>query len=460
MSITNGQVLEGKFRVENVIGEGAMGLVVEATHLDLEERVALKFLRDEAKARPDLASRFAREARASATIKNDHVARVYDVGTHDGAPFIVMEYLVGRDLEQILHAGGPLDPTEAVELVIQACEGLTAAHTQGIVHRDIKPGNLFVSEHGGIRQLKLLDFGISKAGLKKGTLEDVDLLTGDTTQIMGSPHYMSPEQIRSTKDVDLRADIWSLGVVLFELITGKTPFDASEITGIIAQVLHEPHRTARSLVPDIPTGLEEVIDHCLQKEPAKRYQCAADVAVALLPFAPKRSRAVAERATKMQARAAGADLPPESLPPPVYRPTPPPPVVAPPAPEPPARASLAWLALLAVVLGLGGGAFALFSRIQLRPPAAPEPVRTALPEPATSVVATATASAVPSASAVEAPTAVPPTAVPVVASASVVRPPVAVPVAVPVAAPVVRPKPRASSPAPASNGESEIRHER
>ncbi|MBX3227502.1 MAG: protein kinase [Labilithrix sp.] len=456
MSISTGQVLEGKFRVESVIGEGAMGLVVEATHLDLEERVALKFLREEARARPELASRFAREAKASATIKNDHVARVYDVGTHDGAPFIVMEYLVGRDLEQILEASGPLDPTQAVEFVIQACEGLTAAHVQGIVHRDIKPGNLFVSEHGGLRQVKVLDFGISKSGLKKGTLEDVDLLTGDTTQIMGSPHYMSPEQIRSTRDVDLRADIWSLGVVLFELITGQPPFDATEVTGIIAQVLHEPHRTARSLVPDIPTGLEEVIDHCLQKDPTKRYQCAADLAVALLPFAPKRSRTVAERASQMQARATGREPAPESLPPPAYRPSPAPaPVLAPVAPvaEPASNRSFAWIALVAVVLGLGGGAFALFSRLQ-SPVASPEPVPTttatpAAPAPAAEVTSAVapivTASAAPAPSEAPAPAVAPPPR-PVVVAPAPVAPP--------------RPRPSSPPPAPAPNAENEIRHER
>ena len=467
--VQRGQILEGKFRVERIVGEGAFGMVVEATHLELEERVALKFLHAEARARPEIASRFAREARASVKIKNDHVARVYDVGTHEGAPFIVMEYLEGRDLEQILQKDGPLDPTTAVEYVIQACEGLTAAHVQSIVHRDIKPGNLFLTERGGIRDVKVLDFGISKAGVRKNTLEDVDLMTGDTTQIMGSPHYMSPEQIRSTKDVDTRADIWSLGVVLYELITNHSPFDGGEVTTLIAQVLHEPHRTVRSLLPDVPTGLEEVIDHCLQKDPAKRYQSAAELAVALLAFAPKRSRAVAERAMTMMQRATGQQIAFDSLPPPApssgsgapvsmtrqtgsglpaFMPQPPVPSRAP--PPAPGRGITPWVALVAIVLGLGGGAYALFSKL-----GAPKPV--AAPE----VVAPIATPAVPTT--VTAAAAAPSPAEPVVSAAPSAS-------AAPVATPVVKqpvyvapPRPKvtpSSAPAPSVNPENEIRHER
>jgi eukaryotic-like serine/threonine-protein kinase len=381
LPVRTGQVLEGKFRVERIIGEGAMGLVVEATHLALEERVALKFLRREARARPEIVARFAREARAAAKIKSDHVARVYDVGgSDDGSPFIVMEFLEGMDLEVVLAKSGPIDVTDAVEHVIQACEGLTAAHTLGIVHRDIKPANLFRVDRGGIRHIKLLDFGISKAGIS-GTFEDIDLVSANTTQIMGSPHYMSPEQIRSTKDVDTRADIWSLGVVLYELITGDMPFTATDVTGIIAQVLHEPHRRVRSLVPDVPQGLEEVIDHCLQKDPAKRYQAAADLAVALLPFAPKRARAVVERTGAMMARASGHTPVADSVPPPPQSsPTftkatkasgaPVLSIAVPSHPPPdPARSPFVWVALACVILGLTGGALAAVARFRQSPTA-------------------------------------------------------------------------------------------
>ena len=382
LPVRAGEILEGKFRVERIIGEGAMGLVVEATHLDLEERVALKFLRREALARPEIASRFAREARAAAKIKDDHVARVYDVGgTDDGTPFIVMEFLEGMDLEVVLSKQGPLAIAEAAEHIIQACEGLTAAHTRGIVHRDIKPANLFCVDRPGSRAIKLLDFGISKAGIRSD-FDSIDLASASTTQIMGSPHYMSPEQIRSTKDVDPRADIWSLGVVLYELVTGQTPFTATEVTGIIAQVLHEPHRTVRSLRPDVPGELEAVIDRCLAKDPDNRYQAAADLAVALLPFAPKRARAVVERTTAMMSRASGHMPAADSVPPPplssptitnVAASSAPMLSAAVPSnpPQEPARRPFVWLALACVVLGLAGSAFALITRFRASPATEP-----------------------------------------------------------------------------------------
>ena len=197
--------------------------------------MALKFLRPAARTRPEIVTRFAREARAAAKIDSDHVARVYDVGgTNEGTPFIVMEYLEGRDLEQILGNDGRVDVAEAALFIVQACEGLSSAHTRGIVHRDIKPANLFIIETTSGPQVKLLDFGISKAGI---TGDEVDVSSANTTQIMGSPHYMSPEQIRSTKDVDSRADIWSLGVVMYELLTGAIPFDGDGVGEILAAIL-------------------------------------------------------------------------------------------------------------------------------------------------------------------------------------------------------------------------------
>jgi eukaryotic-like serine/threonine-protein kinase len=305
LPVREGQVFAGKFRVERFIGDGAMGLVVEATHLGLDERVALKFLRREALSQPEIVARFAREARASVKIKSDHVAKVFDVGAaEDGTPFIVMELLSGSDLCALLEVQKRLDVPEAADYMIQACEGIAEAHARGIIHRDIKPGNLFLARGAGaLKQIKVLDFGISKAALGVGPL-DVDLTSLHTTQIMGSPHYMSPEQLRSTRDVDARADIWSLGVVLFELLTGDMPFTATEVTSLIAQILHEPHQRLTALRPDVPAALESVIDRCLAKDPALRFQSAADVAVALLPFAPKRARASVERAVDI-ARSAG-----------------------------------------------------------------------------------------------------------------------------------------------------------
>ena len=370
LPVREGQVLDGKFRVERLVGEGAMGLVVEATHLGLDERVALKFLRREARSQPDIVARFAREARAAVKIKSDYVARVFDVGgTEDGTPFIVMEFLEGSDLATILEVRRRLEIPEALEYIIQACEGLTEAHAKGIVHRDIKPENLFLAQGAGaMKQIKLLDFGISKATV--GSLE-AEMAAGHTTQIMGSPHYMSPDQIRSTKDVDGRADIWSLGVVLFELVSGHTPFTATDVTQLISQILHEPHQRLTALRSDAPLELEAIIDKCLAKEPAERYQSPADLAIALLPYAPKRARAIVERAADIARSAGGssvvADL--DSVPPP--------PVSSPrersattntgsqlatsvPSSPPAKPGAIVWIvAGLLLLLGIGAGLFAI-----------------------------------------------------------------------------------------------------
>lgn len=367
LPVREGQVLEGKFRVERIIGEGSMGLVVEATHLGLDERVALKFLRREARSQPDVVARFSREARSAVKLKSDHVARVFDVGNaEDGTPFIVMEFLEGSDLATILELRRRLEIPEAVEYVIQACEGLTEAHARGIVHRDIKPENLFLAQGAGaLKQIKLLDFGISKAALSGSALE-TDLASGNTTQIMGSPHYMSPDQLRSTHDVDGRADIWSLGVVLFELVSGHMPFTATEVTGLIAQVLHEPHRRLTSLRADTPPELEAIVDRCLSKDPAARFASAAELAMALLPFAPKRARHAAERAAEI-ARAAGTEVAvrADSIPPPSSSRgvTSTAVVAALPSPSPPPSnrtSPVIWiLAGLVLLLGIGGGLLAL-----------------------------------------------------------------------------------------------------
>jgi len=387
-----GQVLDGKFRVERILGEGSMGLVVEATHLALDERVALKFLRREAREHPEIVSRFAREARASVKIKSDHVARVFDVGTsEDGTPFIVMEYLEGSDLATVLARQERLPIGDAVDYVIQACLGLTEAHARGIVHRDIKPENLFLCQGAGaLKQVKVLDFGISKAGIGPGNL-DADLTSSNTTQIMGSPHYMSPDQLRSTRDVDGRADIWSLGVVLFELLAGQPPFPGDDVSALIARVLHEPHPRLSGLRPEVSAALEAVVDRCLAKAPEGRFDNAAEMAAALLPFAPKRSRATVERAMDVvQARSGSFAAYVDSIPPPssvVSRTAASPPVSAP-SPEPavvavtqsPPRSRLV-LVVVGVVL-LVGLAVAV---VLLRGRSGPEPTGSGGPAGAASV---------------------------------------------------------------------------
>ena len=228
-----GSVLAGKCRVEKIIGQGGMGVVVEARHIALDERVALKFLLGEYAHHPEAATRFLREARAAVKIKSEHVARVSDVGTLDsGAPYMVMEFLDGSDLSKVLETRGTLPIDDAVDFLIQGCEAIAEAHSYGIVHRDLKPANLFLSKRpNGNLIVKVLDFGISKTAESA-----VDNLT-KTTAAMGSALYMSPEQMQQTRGVDHRTDIYALGVALYELLAGKQPFYADTLPQLCAEVL-------------------------------------------------------------------------------------------------------------------------------------------------------------------------------------------------------------------------------
>lgn len=300
----SGAIIADKFRIERVVGRGGMGYVVEATHLGLDERVALKFLRSDAALKEGSLDRFLREARAAVKLKSEHVARVMDVGAHDGIPFIVMELLEGRDLDTVVAQDGPLPIETAVEYVIQACEGVAEAHARGIVHRDLKPANLFLVERdGGWNTVKVLDFGISKAVLAGAAPGALGGSRKETSSLLGSPAYMSPEQLRSTRDVDSRTDVWSLGVVLFELLTGRSIFDERfELLELAQHVLEHPHRRLRAM-REVPPELEEVVDRCLVKSRDARMPSVAELAIALLPFAPSRSRVHAERARAVLAKA-------------------------------------------------------------------------------------------------------------------------------------------------------------
>ena len=292
--VQQGGVVSGKFRVDRVLGEGGMGVVVLATHLQLDEPVALKFLRSEAVAESESLSRFLREAKAAAKLKSEHVARVLDVAvTDEGSPYIVMEYLQGSDLSKTVQSSGPLTVESAAEYVIQACEGLAEAHARGIVHRDIKPENLFLVDRGeGWKTVKILDFGISKIASPPG------MSNFSTRSIMGSPCYMSPEQLRSTASVDHRTDIWALGATLFELLAGKTPYDGGRtLPELVTAILEGAPPKIADVRPGIPPrDRRAIITRCLEKDRERRYANVAEVAVALLPFAPKRSRTSVERA--------------------------------------------------------------------------------------------------------------------------------------------------------------------
>ena len=292
-----GEVIGGKYRVERPIGSGGMALVVEATHVQLDERVALKFLNREALKSPDLVSRFEKEARATAKLKSEYVGKVFDVGTReDGSPYNVMEYLEGRDLAAEIAKVGAIPLPEAVEYVIQACEAISEAHSRGIVHRDIKPENLFLVDRPGGRFVKVLDFGISKIALT-GKTSSVDLDQTGTQRVMGSPYYMSPEQLRSSRSVDFRSDIWSVGAVLFELLTGVRAFaDADDFSALVIAIVQDRHRSLLDYLPSVPSGMVEIVDRCLSKARAERFESAAELAIALLPYAPSRARGTVERA--------------------------------------------------------------------------------------------------------------------------------------------------------------------
>lgn len=290
--VVEGDVLAGKYRVERVLGKGGMGVVVAATHLTLGQRVALKFLLPQATEDPQLVARFLREARAAAAIRSEHVARVLDVGElPGGAPYLVMEYLEGRDLAAELTQHGPLPVPLAVDFVLQACEALVEAHALGIVHRDVKPANLFlVKRTDGSPCIKVLDFGIAKQVEQQGT----DALTR-TTAILGSPLYMSPEQVRASTKVDLRTDVWSLGIVLHELLTGRPAFDATTASALLAMIAADPPTPLRALRPDAPVALEALIARCLEKNVAARTPSVAALARELAPFASERGRLSVER---------------------------------------------------------------------------------------------------------------------------------------------------------------------
>ena len=300
-----GSVLAGKYRIERILGQGGMGIVAAAMHLQLEELVAIKFLLPEALESTEIIARFNREARAAAKIKSEHVARVIDVGElESGAPYIVMEYLEGADLQQRLEKGGPLPVTEAVDKLLQACEALAEAHALGIVHRDLKPANLFVSKRADSSDcVKLLDFGVSKSSLMSPS--DQKNLT-QTASVIGSPYYMSPEQLTSSKDVDGRADIWSLGVILYELITGVVPFEADSIGQLVLSIMQTEPPSLLERCPTAPPGLAEVLGRCLAKDRLGRYDNVAELARDLGPFGTALAQVSVDRIGRVMGSPAAA----------------------------------------------------------------------------------------------------------------------------------------------------------
>ncbi len=277
-----GDVVADKYRLESSLGRGAMGSVFSARHELLHQRVAIKFLAEEILDSPAAVSRFMHEGRAAARIRNEHAVRVLDVDTlPTGWPYIVLEYLDGCDMAEFLHQRGSLPVSQSVDFVMQALEAVAEAHVLGLVHRDLKPANLFIVRRSdGKKQVKVLDFGISKS------ISEASSAIGLTSShaLLGSPAYMSPEQATSAKDVDARADIWAVGVILYELIAGDPPFTGKSVIDVLRKVSHVDPQPLTAKRPDVTSELEEVIFRCLRRNRNARFRSAADLANALLPF--------------------------------------------------------------------------------------------------------------------------------------------------------------------------------
>ncbi len=277
-AFAEGQTLAGKYILVRQLGEGGMCVVYEAEHVGLRQGLALKILKPELADDADCVARFEREARAAAQLRSLNVAKVFDVDyLPGGRPYITMELLVGHDLGQELHDSGRLPIELAVDYVRQACMGIAEAHALGIVHRDLKPENLFLTDLGELtdrKLLKILDFGIAK-----NVSDNARRLTAPDA-VFGTVDYMSPEQIRSASKVDHRTDLWSLGVILYELLTGRTPYEG-DARAVIAQIVSDPIRLPTVLVPELPPSLVATVMKALHKDPDQRFQSAEDLRAAL-----------------------------------------------------------------------------------------------------------------------------------------------------------------------------------
>ncbi len=451
MALNPGDIVGGKFRVDRVLGEGGMGIVVAATHMQLGQTVALKCMRPEVIS-PSYTKRFMREARASVKLKSQHAARVIDVGAfEDGTPYIVMEYLDGTDLADLLKKRGRLPVSEAVEYVLQACEAIGEAHSYGIVHRDIKPANLFLAQGpGGAPTIKVLDFGVSKL-LDVAAQSDAtnpggrmrndrprppahhqDSLVTRATDLLGSPSYMAPEQVLNASAADTRSDIWSLGVILFKLVCGRGPFTAESLGELVQQVMKDRIPTVAELLPDCPPGFSEVVAKCLQRDRLKRFADVPELARALAVYAPQANAPSPERAAILGASFSYTPAPPRAMPQAPHHPTPlgvagaqlpgmpppraslPGPLHAPPPhleplPVPPPEAPRYGLVIATGVLAVLAFFAAAFLAMRAPGPPAPAPVTslsarptapstTAAPRPLTSTPATPATPAPPPAS--------------------------------------------------------------
>ncbi len=293
-----GDLIADKYRVEQTLGEGGMGVVMAAHDEVLERRVAIKFLQPRLVGTEVAVQRFLREARAATRITSEHVARLLEIGKlPNGIPYFVMEHLQGRDLRAVLREDGPLEPSVAVDYVLQALEAIAEGHLKGIVHRDLKPGNLFLSARAdGSPLLKVLDFGIAKR--LESYADGAESLTNTEDVRLGSPAYMPPEQLQDAREVDTRSDIWSLGATLYELVCGKPPFVASDYLELVSRILSVP---PTPITQELPSGLRDAIMRCLEKDRRLRFANAAELAEALAPWGGHEARTSASRVTGLHA---------------------------------------------------------------------------------------------------------------------------------------------------------------
>jgi serine/threonine-protein kinase len=309
-----GEIIADKYVIEGFCGRGGLAIVLSAMHAGLDQRVAIKMLLPEWAGDAEVVERFLREGRAATRIKSEHVVRVFDVGTLDnGAPYLVLEYLEGHNLDDVVAMWGPAPVPAAIDWVLQAAEAIAEAHAYGIVHRDLKPANLFLTHRAdGSVCIKVLDFGLSK--LTDPHMRGAGAKLTRPNDVMGSPHYMAPEQLRATRDADARTDLWALGAVLHELLSGHPPFRGDSVPEICATVLTQPPPPLSTIRANIPIAVEEAVLRCLEKDPAARFATAAELARAIAPFGTTLARESCARIERvLEGRASDVPTPEPSI---------------------------------------------------------------------------------------------------------------------------------------------------
>src|SRR2546421_7876848 len=274
-----GQTLAGKYRVEKLIKRGGMGAIYQGKHVLIDKTVAIKVLRPALAVDDDVVARFSREAKAASRISHPHAVSVTDFGeSENGIVFLVMEYLEGRTLKEIIRSEGPMALDRVVEIVRQVAGALDAAHEQGVVHRDLKSDNIMLSQTNGSDWAKVLDFGIAKIQQAEGG-RDVDITAANL--VIGTPQYMSPEQCSQSGPIDARSDIYSLGIIIYEMLAGRVPFTGESPTMIMMKQVQDPPPSILEARPEVGTGVAQVIAKALAKQPADRFQTAGELSDAL-----------------------------------------------------------------------------------------------------------------------------------------------------------------------------------